>query len=1125
MLSKWHKLRYATLGALIGLLAGQPVLADDTEIFIGQSLDAGSANVLFIIDTSGSMGSSVDWEVPYEPNTAYSGSCDLNRVYWTTGTTPPDCNTEQWIDADSFICQQGVNALNVSGFYTDNMQRYRNSSNVSKRGWRDLRDTQHYQLVDCAADTGRHGDGSSDIAVYAANTVEAPFSINPTGPNHVNWDDEPVYTAYNGNYMNYINNPSNTEMNRLDVVKIVGKNTLAQVSGINVGMMRFDRYARGGQVTRAVAPIGNEFTPMSNALDAYNHGGATPLAETLYEAGLYLMGEDVYYGKDARGNDGSLEPSATTAQTDWVYNSPIANQCQKNFVVLLTDGEPTYDTGADTLIKNLPGFEEATGKTACTGNCLDEMATYLHNHDLSADLPGPQTADVFTIGFHTNQQLLQDAADGGGGVYYTANTADELASAFSEILDNIIERDTTFTAPAVAVNTFNRLTHRDELFISMFRPSNNPHWPGNLKRYRLNNSGGEKAIYDATNRPAINPDTDTFYDDAKSYWTIGDPDGYDTTMGGFASRLHADRNVYTVTSGATSGVTLSSASNRMHEDNLMLTEAMFGVGATERTGIIRWARGVDDAGHPLKILGDPLHSRPIVLSYGGSEADPDLTLFYITNDGYFHAIDPTASATENMEIFSFIPQEMLPRLPQLKANERNNPPKFYGLDGQISYLIPGDNGNRTVDSGERAFIYFGMRRGGQNYYAIEVTDRNNPKLAWTIRGGEGSFSELGQTWSELTPARVKVNGTVKDVLLFGGGYDTGQDAAGANIPDNSGRALYMVDAMDGSLLWWAGNSADNPSADLPLADMTNSIPSDLLVIDMNGDHVHDRIYVGDMAGQMWRFDIHNDTASTTAELVTGGVIAKVGGDTAAENRRIFYPPSVSLVADEWLGSFLAVAFGTGHRANPLGTPGKSVDDGFYMLRDPHVFTPPVDSQGDVVYPTALTANFYDVTTDLNPNTSDLNSHDGWRISLDNEEKVLAKSLTADGRIFFTSYLPDTPSALSCNPTGALGGARAYALDIGTGGPRLIGDPYEEPLLMEGTPECQGRCVPTQGPIPPEPVLVFTEPDDPPECPEGQVCDDPCEGIADVAMVIGTDVLDPQICTAPVRTYWYADGDN
>ncbi|NNM20279.1 MAG: hypothetical protein HKO55_03280 [Gammaproteobacteria bacterium] len=1124
MFSKWQKLRMVLTGFALGALAGQPALADDTEIFKGLSLDSGQPNVLFIIDTSGSMGSKVDWEVPYEPATAYDGSCETNKVYWTTGTTPPNCSTNQWVWADFFVCQEGNEALASSGFFTDRMQQYEDDNKPDKRVWNNLDEDENSWMVECKADTGRHGDGSSNIEVYAAEEEFAPFSIQVTGPTHVVWDDEPNYTVYSGNYMNYINNPSNYTVNRLDVVKIVGRNTLSQTSNINVGMMRFDRWGRGGQVTRAVAPIATEFTPVTNALDAYDDGGSTPLSETMYEATLYLRGDKMDYGADARGNGGTLEPSTGDATVGDDYKSPIVNQCQKNYVVLLTDGEPTSDTGANTKIAGLPGFEDATGQTACVGNCLDEMAAYLQNSDLNSDLEGTQNANVFTIGFHTDQQLLQDAANRGGGTYYKADSADELATAFTEILDNIIERDSTFTAPAVAVNTFNRLTHRDELFISMFRPAQEPHWPGNVKRYRLDNTGGDKTIYDATDRPAINPDTGTFYGDAKSYWTIGDPDGFDTAAGGFASRLHANRNVYTVTSGATANVALATAANRVHEDNLALTDVMLDVPAAERTELLRWARGVDDLDQPLEILGDPLHTRPVVMSWGGSTTDPDLTLFYSTNDGYFHAVDPTASAAENMELFSFIPAEMLSRLDTLKDNRRNNPPKFYGLDGQMSYLIYGDNGNRVVDAGERAFIYFGMRRGGRNYYAVEVTDRANPRLAWTIEGGQGLFGELGQTWSEMTPAKVKIAGNVRDVLVFGGGYDTRQDATGASVEDNVGRAIYMVDALTGSLLWWASNSADNPTANLKLDAMTNSIPSDLRVIDMNGDNLHDRIYVGDTAGQMWRFDINN-AAGPSGQLVTGGIIADIGSDGTAGNRRIYYPPSVALVADDYIGSFLSVSFGTGHRANPVGTAGADITDRFYMLRDPFVFAPARDTNGDVTYYSASDADFYDVTTNLDPSTDQLAGFKGWRITLDTKEKVLAKSLTADGRIFFTSYVAENPGSLTCNPTAALGGARAYSVAIGSGSPRLIGDPYD-PNGPTGNPDCDGRCVPTQGPIPPEPVLVFTEPPEPEPCPPGEVCAvDPCDGIADVAMVIGTDVLDPAICTSPVRTYWYADGDN
>ncbi len=1130
-MSKWHKLRYSAFGLCVALFAGQPALADDTEIFVGQTLDRDQANVLFIMDTSGSMGATVDWDAPYDPAVSYDGDCDADRVYWTNSgnSAPSDCSTanEDWVFADAFVCQQGWNVMAVDGNFTDRMARYRHRSNVSRREWQQLRSASFAQPVECRSDDGRHGDGTDELRVYAAQYDHAPFHTEPGGPNNIDWNAYPEYTVYTGNYLNYINNPSNFTFTRLDVVKLVARNTLGRVAGLNVGMMRFDSYGNGGMVTRAISDIGGEFTPMTTALDNYRHGGVTPLSETLYEAGQYLAGRNVDYGLNSRGNGGTIEPSVTASRDGDTYVSPITNVCQKNFVVLLTDGEPVRDTGANDRIGNLPGFFEATGQTSCSGNCLDEMAAYLHNHDLSP-LDGQQNADVFTIGFHTNQRLLQDTANRGGGLYYTADSAEQLTTAFTEILDNIIEQDVSFTAPAVAVNTFNRLTHRDELYVSMFKPANNPHWEGNVKRYRLGNTGGQKIIYDATNRNAINPDTGTFYEDAKSFWTLGAPDGFDTTMGGFRSRLHADRNVFTSASGATSNVALNTLANRVHESNSNLTAGLLNIDAAERVSLLQWARGVDADGQSLNILGDALHARPIIMSWGGSQADPDLTLFYITNDGYFHAVDPTATATQNMEIFSFIPYELLSRLGQLRANERNNPPKFYGLDGQLSSLIIGDNGNGVVDSGEKAMIYFGMRRGGSNYYAMDVTNRSNPRLEWVIKGGEGDFEELGQTWSEMTPARVKINGAVRNVLVFGGGYDTRQDPAGANEEDGIGRAIYMVDAETGERIWWAANAEDNPSADLPLSQMTNSIPSDLRVIDINGDHIDDRIYVGDMTGQMWRFDIHSDIGPSAGALVTGGVIADIGGTSKHDNRRIFYPPSVSLVADDYLGSFLAISFGTGHRANPLGTAGSTVDDAFYMLRDPYIFRPQEDANGYAAYTSSTDSQFYDVTNDLEPSTEQLNGHMGWKIRLDHEEKVLAKSLVADGRIFFTSYLPDAPGQMSCNPQGALGSARIYSVAIGTGEPRII----DEPLPPTDDPECNGRCVPTQGPIPPEPVLVFTEPNPDPQPDPCDVddpdCDEPppppCSGFADAALVIGTQVRDPSICTAPVRTYWVADGE-
>ena len=81
-----------------------------------------------------------------------------------------------------------------------------------------------------------------------------------------------------------------------------------------------------------------------------------------------------------------------------------------------------------------------------------------------------------------------------------------------------------------------------------------------------------------------------------------------------------------------------------------------------------------------------------------------------------------------LEIFSFIPPEMLPRLKYLDDTDVIEG-RQYGLDGPVTYYIAGDNGNGAVDSGENVYVYVGERSGGRDYYALEVTDRSAPRLA------------------------------------------------------------------------------------------------------------------------------------------------------------------------------------------------------------------------------------------------------------------------------------------------------------------------------------------------------------------------------------------------------------
>ncbi len=1117
-------LRSVAAGIVLALACGAPALADDTEIFVGNVLQSAQPNVLLVLDTSGSMGTMIDTAPPYDSTQVYPGSCRTGVVFWNESSRNlPRCD-DDWFYESAFKCQALADTLAANGFGTDRAARW----SASRERWRSLDNDRKNDIVECRGDFGLHGDGNSATLVYPAERGSGPYTSNPRNRRVIDWDDEDTYTMATGNYLNYLDwSAAEFErISRLEMMKRSVNELLDGTNAINIGLMRFSRNGSGGQVLVPVSPISDVRDTMRNTVSGLAAGGNTPLAETMYEATRYLYGAPPYFGWSSTGNYNYRQPSVASSISNGRYISPIVNECQKNFVVLLTDGEPVSDWQVNSLVPAMPGFRAATGQNSCSGNCLDEVAAYLHNRDISDDLNEDQVADVYTIGFFTDQQLLEDTAMRGNGLYYTADNSDELLTAFTEIFQDIDRKDVTFTAPAVSVNSFNRLTHRDELYFTMFRPDAGAHWDGNLKRYRLGVDDGETSILDARNLPAIDPGTGTFYEESKSFWTIGDPDGFDTNAGGFASRLLAARNVYTVTSGSNNNVMLTDPRNRVHEDNGEITRDMLNAAdANERLDVLRWARGVDAEGNTLNILGDALHSQPVLVSYGGSAANPDIALFYTTNDGYFHAVDPMAGATESLEHFSFIPRELLPRLSTLAEND-GVAVKSYGLDGPMTAWIKGDNGNGVVDAGETLNLYFGMRRGGNNYYAMDVTDRNSPRLKWMIEGGKGDFAELGQSWSKMSRGKVKLGGAERDVLFFGGGYDTGQDSAGESVQDSEGRAIFMIDANTGQRLWWASNANDNPDADLPLPMMTHSIPSDLMVVDMNQDGYTDRIYVGDMGAKLWRFDFDNLGNTGPATFASGGVIGDFGGDGAANNRRFYYPPSVSQVVSDDLGVFLAIAIGSGHRANPLGTAGKFVDDRFYMLRDPNVMQPALDEVTDQpVYSVSTEADLYDVTDELDPSTEQLDGYQGWMIRMGSNEKVLASPLTADGRIFFTSYVPPAGVQPTCNPTGATGSGRFYSVSITTGGPPPVDEPPEDPKGPPtdppedptGNPECNYRCTDTSGPIPPEPVLIFQEPD--------EDSDDPCDGLADVSMVVGTEIRNPGICTAPVRTYWFSDPEN
>ena len=1028
-----------------------PAFADDSEVFTSAAYTSGNAvrpNILFVIDTSGSMSSNV---MNYDPSMTYAGPCPVGRVYWrtTNSAQPPDCTTtNSWVLEARNTCAASANGMTNLGWWRGVTQQFNPGTNQ----WGNARNGASNDPMECGADSGIHGETAVSASRWARNN--AARWTNNAGQS-INWGGRQTLSLYSANYANWwYGAGTGTLQTRWEIVRDVAKALIDNLDGVNLGLMRYSTTAQGGMV---VHPVG-ELTPASRTtmkalLDGYGPNGWTPLSETYFEAAQYFRGAAVDFG-NASAPGLSVAGSRvgnTLAGTN--YNSPMDFSCQNNYIVYLTDGLPTEDASADAKIAALPNFATAGGACNATnpdpawptsGRCMVALANYLHSSDLQSSLVGTQNVKTYMIGFGSDIAPAKDyldaiAAAGGTGESYTSDSVGGLANQLEEIFTNILEgNDVTFTSPTLSVNAFNRTRNLNDLYVSVFSPSRGLHWPGNLKKYQIENG----AIVDAAGNPAVDPTTGFFTDTARSFWSedgAGNPitDGAEVTLGGAASQLPSyvesmdGRNLYTYLGNPS----LSDASNQIKDSNSTLTNTILDIGGADdpsKPNLIAFVRGQDltdtdgdtNTDERRMRMGDPMHARPALVIYGGTAADPDGLVFVPTNDGYLHALDSDTGE----EKWAFIPPEFLPRLKRL-YEDAVTPNREYAIDGDVTVFKFDVNGNGIVETGDKVYLFFGFGRGGNAYYALDVTDKDAPELLW--RKDASSLPGLAKAWSTPTIARVDINGASQNaeklVLVFGGGYDEAQENY-VYTADSIGSRVFMVDLEDGDLLWWAGNSG---SANLNLAQMNNSIPSKVTVIDIDGNKFADRMYVGDMGGRVWRFDIWNGQA--VSSLVTGGVIARLGAGNVAgaprsAARRFYNAPDVAIIQRRGSPPFFNVALGSGYRGHPLE---QDTQDRFYALRDYLPFTKRTQLQYAALTP-ILDGDLVDITTPVAvPDGSP-----GWKLPLNDGgswigEKVLAESVTVAGVILFPTFIPlgEDPA----NPCTARTVNRAYAIRVENGG--------------------------------------------------------------------------------------------
>ena len=524
-------------------------------------------------------------------------------------------------------------------------------------------------------------------------------------------------TLRTGNYQNYLTSIGGDEtLPKLTIAKRVISDFLNTINNVRVGVMIFNS-EEGGRIKSGIKSLTDaNRTQLIDDINAIDAGTWTPLAETLYEAGLYFKG------------------GASKFNSGVVYISPIEYSCQRNYVLIVTDGEPTKDRNA--ILGQVIGDRDGDGREPggnhevhyddSGSDYLDDVAKYLYETDLRS-LDGQQNIITYTIGFTISSDLLERTAAAGHGRYFYANSAQQLADAFQNVIDEILSKSTSFVAPIVPVSRMERTTAGDKIYLALFKPLRSQMWSGNIKKYGVaqTDSGGVHTgdIIDTRGLQAIDS-RGQFLATAVSYWNTG-MDGGEVEKGGVGEVLlkrSAARNLYTYFGTKTD---LTDSTNAFKTANALITPATLGLGSDSsgRDKLIQFVHGYDsydENGNGVTtekrdwILGAFIHSRPYLVHYASRDV-----IYAGSNDGMLHAFDDSTGD----ELWGFIPPNLLTQLQALHADVN-----LSFVDGSPKAYISYDSHGQIT----QVILLFGERRGGNRYYALDVTDPLKPKYLWDI---------------------------------------------------------------------------------------------------------------------------------------------------------------------------------------------------------------------------------------------------------------------------------------------------------------------------------------------------------------------------------------------------------
>jgi len=889
------------------------------------------------------------------------------------------------------------------------------------------------------------GDGDNILEVSDMTTAEvqaAEVRIAPGTPemqNFANW-----YQYYRS---------------RMNAAKSVLGSTINNTDASRVGLRWFND---GHQMNVDTMSDPDKKRKLQKVLYDYDtRRQGTPARRALRNTGRYFDATDSYTYDAINGDD--IEPILPAAQ---------GGECQQNFNILMSDGFWNSSTGPgvgntdkDNSGVTDNGFDGDVNESVDDGyyeddwsNTLADVAMKYYESDLSpladnvptttgvdeADhqhmvtytvafgLKGtldPAVDDPLSAGFSwpepvrntaTTVDDMWHAAYNGRGLYLSAGNPGALLASLNTAIADIADR--TASAAAVSINT-TKLNVDTTVYLAEF---NTNRWHGDLKAFKIqvldNGTPGDPSDDYLDPSGTLNPTPE---------WRAATQ--LDARWDVSSSAVVPPRVIYTYDgSQGTTFKTLGSLTPAQQAD--LSTNANGdpdGLGQ-QRLDYLRGDRSLEGTllRERVSLLGDLVNSGPVYVGapglnwpdkapfptgtnrYSNFKTDKALragVIYAAANDGMLHGF----AEADGEEVMAYIPNNLFSSAVGEGMHYLTEPNYKHKYYNDLTPTVSDIYANLGNGLAWQTILINGERGGGRGIYALNVNDPNDFKDANAAKIALWEFTakdnpNLGYTYSQPQIAFTNDN---RWVAIFGNGYN--------NLGDGRGK-LFVLDIEKGIDGWDPGEVIE---IDTGIGDSgdPNGLSTPRLV-DINGDGTVDRVYAGDVYGNMWAFDM--STGSTPTVVGGAPIFTTIGAEPITTKPIAAKHPTIYSDGSNYPN--LMVYFGSGQYITN-GDKSDSSLNHFYGIWDNQAQNINTLHKQDYLngYEDAF-GNPVRVLT--NTPVSYAGGESGWYIELpDQGEKLIFEPSLRGGIVFFNTFVPDL------DPCGEGGDSWAMFVDMVNGG--------------------------------------------------------------------------------------------